>query len=57
MYNIFYSWQTDIPVESNKRPIQLSIKQACLNIAKLYTDFDYILDDATRDIPGSPSTS
>jgi len=32
-YNIFYSWQTDIPVENNKRPIELCIQEACINIA------------------------
>jgi len=54
-YNIFYSWQMDIPVENNKRPIELSIQEACINIAKTNIDFEYIIDDATRDIPGSPS--
>jgi len=45
----------DIPVENNKRPIELSIREACINIAKANIDFEYIIDDATRDIPGSPS--
>jgi len=54
-YNVFYSWQTEIPITDNKKPIQLSLTDACQEIAKKYADFDYILDESTRDTPGSPN--
>jgi hypothetical protein len=53
--NIFYSWQMDIPVCINKRPIELAVKEACLNIEKENSNFNYLIDESTRDISGSPS--
>lgn len=51
---IFYSWQSDLPSDTNKRGISTCIKQAIVNIEDKNDKIKLILDEATRNETGSP---
>jgi hypothetical protein len=51
---IFYSWQSDLPKETNQNGIRLSIKSAIPLIEAMIDDLDITLDEATSNTPGSP---
>lgn len=48
-FNIFFSWQSDI--EENRTIIRKGIKEACEKL----NQYDIIIDEATRNVPGSPT--
>jgi len=50
---IFYSWQDQLPEETNKNVIRNQLRVVCKEIEKAY-DITIVLDEATRDVPGSP---
>jgi len=50
----FYSWQSDLPKDTNQNGIKLSIKSAIPFIETDFEDIDIILDEATRNVSGSP---
>lgn len=51
---IFYSWQSDLPKDTNQNGIRLSIKSAIPLIEAIIDDLDITLDEATSNTPGSP---
>lgn len=51
---IFYSWQSDLPRDTNQKAIASCIKQAFISIEEENDGFKLILDEATRDEAGSP---
>lgn len=51
-FNIFFSWQSDI--EGNKAIIRKGIKDACKKLTQS-NGYEINIDEATRDIPGSPT--
>lgn len=48
-FNIFFSWQSDI--DENRTIIRKGIKEACEKL----NQYDIIIDEATRNVPGSPT--
>ncbi|MES2379343.1 MAG: TIR domain-containing protein [Bacteroidota bacterium] len=50
---IFYSWQSDLPSDTNRKAISICIKNALL---KIESESDLVInyDEATRGEPGSP---
>lgn len=48
---VFYSWQSDLPDESNRN----FIRRALLNGADKISECRITIDEATRDTPGSPN--
>ena len=55
-FTVFYSWQSDLPLETNKRLIRGAIRIASNQLEDEFkgTDLHIIIDEATRDLPGSP---
>jgi len=51
---IFYSWQSDLPSDTNHRGIGACIKTAIITVEENHDDVKLIYDEATRDEPGSP---
>lgn len=51
-FNIFFSWQSDI--EGNRSIIRKGIKDACEKLTQS-NGYEINIDEATRDIPGSPT--
>lgn len=51
---VFYSWQADLPRETNNHAIRMSIKRSCLNIEQQIPELQFIIDEATREVSGSP---
>jgi len=54
-YTIFYSWQSDLPNDTNKNAIRQALRIASNNIEKEVPNISIKLDEATRDMPGSPN--
>lgn len=54
-FTIFYSWQSDLPKHTNEKAIRLSINSAINKIEEDSESFKLVLDEATRDSPGSPN--
>jgi len=54
---VFYSWQSDLPDESNRRLIREALRAASSRLEETYSEkaLHIILDEATRDMPGSPN--
>jgi len=51
---IFYSWQSDLPRDTNHGAIENCIKRAIINIEDVNDSFKLKLDEATRGESGSP---
>lgn len=52
--NIFYSWQSDLDRNTNEDAIRNEIKKAIPIIEEELVEFNISLDEATRNIEGSP---
>jgi len=54
---VFYSWQSDLPDESNRRLIREALRNASSVLEEKYAkqNLRIILDEATRNKPGSPN--
>lgn len=50
--SIFYSWQSDLPKNSTRNAIRLALRVAVKQLKN--EDREIVLDEATRDEPGSP---
>lgn len=51
---IFYSWQSDLPHESNRSLIRAQLREAINKVEEQHAGLTIQLDEATRDLPGSP---
>lgn len=51
---IFYSWQSDLPKDSNSNAIRCCIQEASASIEKENPDNQILIDEATRGKSGSP---
>ena len=54
-FTIFYSWQSDLPTAATTRAIRKALKVAARGIEEKQTDLTIVLDEATRNEPGSPN--
>lgn len=54
-YTLFYSWQSDLPKDSNLNGIRQSLRNAANEIEDENDEVRLILDEATRDTSGSPN--
>ncbi len=52
---IFYSWQSDSPRETNQTGIKHSLEDLKSAIESEFSEVTLLLDEATRDLPGSPN--
>ena len=55
-FTVFYSWQSDLPKETNQGVIKGAIGIASNKLENEFKEIDLriTLDEATRDLPGSP---
>ncbi len=56
---IFYAWQSDLPTKFNRHAIKKALQLAAAEIEGQFSEqegslVEIIIDDATRDLPGSP---
>lgn len=51
---VFYSWQSDLPDSTNRRAIRSAIRAASSK-AEEKSDVRVVMDEATRDLSGSPN--
>lgn len=51
---VFYSWQSDLPFDTNQRAIGTCIKSAFIAVEEQNESTNLIFDEATRDEAGSP---
>ena len=51
---VFYSWQSDLPAASNLQLIRSQLRAAISNVEEQQAGLSISLDEATRDLPGSP---
>lgn len=56
-FTVFYSWQSDLPIETNKGLIRGAIKQAGNELEDEFqaTELRITVDEATSNLPGSPN--
>jgi hypothetical protein len=54
-FTVFYSWQSDLPDESNRVLIRQALRTASSSIEKSNGDLIVEIDEATRDVSGSPN--
>src|SRR5713101_3413873 len=54
---VFYPWQSDLPDATNRRAIRNALTSTSSALQERYSaqDLRFVLDEATRDVPGSPS--
>ena len=55
---VFYAWQSDLPAKFNRNAVKKSLRLASGELeAQLSTETqtEVIIDEATRDYPGSPN--
>ena len=52
--NIFYSWESDLPKDSNYEAIENSLEHAILAIKEKKEYVTFSIDEATRNESGSP---
>jgi len=52
--SVFYSWQSDLDIDNNRKAIRMTLKKTTIDIEEDIEGIDINLDEATRDIPGSP---
>lgn len=56
---IFYAWQSDLPSKFNRSAIKNGLTAVASELGELFTEqmgrpVDIVIDEATRDLPGSP---
>jgi hypothetical protein len=57
-YNIFFSWQSDLPSGVTRTFIEEALKRAASTVAKEDTiDVEPVIDRDTTGVPGSPDIS
>ncbi|WP_072426965.1 TIR domain-containing protein [Chitinimonas taiwanensis] len=54
-FSIFYSWQSDLPDETNRRAIRSALRTASSSVEAEYPGLRIALDEATRGEAGSPN--
>ena len=54
-FKVFYSWQSDLPRNISQDLIRQELTKACGNIQEQFPKQNFIVDEATRDEPGSPN--
>ncbi|HEY9849951.1 MAG TPA: hypothetical protein V6D28_10870 [Leptolyngbyaceae cyanobacterium] len=54
MVHIFYSWQSDLPNNTNRGFIEKALKKAVASLEKEDINIDIRIDQATQDVPGTP---
>jgi hypothetical protein len=54
-YNVFYSWQSDLPKETNLNGIRQCLRESANLIENEKNEIHIELDEATRNTPGSPN--
>ncbi len=50
---IFYSWQSDLPPETNQNGIRNALRKAIRQLKAGYPEVDLVLDEATRETSGA----
>lgn len=55
IHTIFYSWQSDLPKDTNLNAVRQSLRDASNQIENEITDTRIDVDEATRDTTGSPN--
>ncbi|NOT76965.1 MAG: hypothetical protein HOP08_18735 [Cyclobacteriaceae bacterium] len=53
-FSVFYSWQSDLPNNSNRTAIQTAIEKAIKNVQKDEVDLEIAIDRDTSGVSGSP---
>lgn len=56
-YKVFYSWQSDLPNNTNRRFIQEAVENAVQRISSDSYEIDFVVDRDTSGVPGSPNIS
>jgi hypothetical protein len=51
---IFYSWQSDLPTSGNRAFIRAQLRHAVNTVEEAHPEISFEIDEATRDLPGSP---
>jgi hypothetical protein len=54
-HTIFYSWQSDLPPETNQRAVRHTLRDSINLVESEIDDIKIVVDEATRDMPGSPN--
>lgn len=54
-HTIFYSWQSDLPKDTNQNAIRQALRDASSQVENEFEDIRIDLDEATRDASGSPN--
>lgn len=54
-FRVFYSWQSDLPKQTNLNAIRKALKAAIKRIGQEHTQLKVVADEATRDTSGSPN--
>ena len=54
-FTTFYSWQSDLPDETNRQAIRSALRTASNKVEVAAPQFRVVLDEATRGEPGSPN--
>lgn len=54
-FRVFYSWQSDLPEQTNGAFIRAALRAAASALEKKHPSVQVYLDEATRDTPGSPN--
>lgn len=54
-YSVFYSWQSDLPKETNSGALRHALREAANRVEKEMEDVKITLDEATRELSGSPN--
>ncbi len=52
---IFYSWQSDLPKDTNLNGIRQSLRLACNTVENEFDNLKIELDESTRNVSGSPN--
>lgn len=53
-WTVFYSWQSDLPQESNQKAIRAVLRTIFTEVESEIDNISLLLDEATRDTAGSP---
>lgn len=54
-FTIFYSWQSDLPDETNRQAIRVALRVASNKVEEAHPHVRVLLDEATRGASGSPN--
>lgn len=54
-FTIFYSWQSDLPNNTNRTAIRNAIGQAVISLSGEFEEAQFVQDEATREMAGSPN--